>query len=787
MTFERRRAWAAAILLLAALLGGAWLARLDFARKISTDVLDLIPEDERSPELTLVRTMASAQEARTMLFVLSADGSPAGSVSTETARRFAEELRRSGVFAQAVALADTTWRDVVGRELFARRMVLLFPSWLEEQQDGRMPTANEAARTAARELKAFLEKPEAVAFQDLVPADPLLLMPRTLERLRGGLAAIGERAGEPSRAQQLVWAQLAVSPLREEGQGPAFAAIEQARVKVEGGAEETRIRVAYTGVNRFAAASRARIEREVSWLNVASVLAVLAVACVFIRAVHRALHLVPVIGFATLGAWVATTAAFERVHVVVLALGALLAGVAIDYGFYLFMQPPAGPDEAYPQKVRRLAKPLLASCGTTVAGFALLVVSDFPMIRQLGVFVGAGLVCALAAAGLYFALLRHPFLAAREWRRERVAGARPRGSGVRRAIVVVWVIAVAGLARVQWRDDVRDLEVPAPEIALEDARIREAFGQRGERAVLLSHGRTLEEARAAVAELERVVAGRVALANLAAVVPTRAAEKAARAWTQEQGDFEAALRAALEAEGFEAAAFEPFFAAWREYARESGGMEAVRAAVAGLQEKLVGPLGLLLHVAQERSWFVSIARGAVGDLESTQGRTVAASQLSSLNRLFAGYRAAALRLSLAGLALVGVGVLLTYGVRDGLRIFAIPCGTCLAVFGVFGWVGQPLNMFHLLGAFLGVCLTHNYSIFTATSVYRGERMPVSVRLSALTTGASFAVLACSGIPVVRALGLTVAAMVGAALVVIELEALRGLRREDAEERRGNGT
>jgi predicted exporter len=158
-------------------------------------------------------------------------------------------------------------------------------------------------------------------------------------------------------------------------------------------------------------------------------------------------------------------------------------------------------------------------------------------------------------------------------------------------------------------------------------------------------------------------------------------------------------------------------------------------------------------------------------------QTVSAGQLQSLNRVFSHYRQSALRLSLIGLAIVGAGVFLTYGWRDGWRIFAIPCGACLGLFGLLGWLGQPLNLFHLLGAFLGVCLTHNYSIFTATSIYRGEPPPVSVRMSGLTTAAAFGVLALSGIPVVRALGSTVALMVVAALVVIEFEYLAALGKK----------
>ena len=54
---------------------------------------------------------------------------------------------------------------------------------------------------------------------------------------------------------------------------------------------------------------------------------------------------------------------------------------------------------------------------------------------------------------------------------------------------------------------------------------------------------------------------------------------------------------------------------------------------------------------------------------------------------------------------------------------------------------------------------------------------MSVRLSAMTTAASFGVLALSGIPVVRALGSTVALMVIGALLMIEFEHLAALKKK----------
>lgn len=784
MNFRRRQLLGWSILALCAVLGGAWLLRLDYRQKISTDVLDLIPARERSPELALVRELASEAEARTMLFVLTqADGRPA---PAEAAAALAAELKKDPVFAQALAMGDSASRDAVGHELYERRLALLFPLWLEDRRQAfdRAPHGTASfsewlATDTATRLNQFLATPAAVAFQDLIPSDPLLLMPWAVDRLKPGLALVQPATGPAKQAPALVWAQLAVSPLTEAGQQPAFAAIERAVATVR--QRFAGVEVRYTGVNCFAAASRHRIEAEVSRLNLLSVVAVFAVAFLFIRGVHRAFHLVPVVLLAVLGAWVVATASFDRLHILVFVVGSLLTGVAIDYGFYLYMQPPATPDEDYWRKVRRLIKPLLASCFTTVAGFALLVFSELPVIRQLGVFVGAGLVCALAGAIVYFSTVRDPYLEARSFRH---IGALPSGArrGLRYATIALWVAALGGLFRLSWRDDIRDLEVPSPEVQRTDAAVRAEFGGAAEHSIYLTYADSVADARERVETLDAWLHRHGAtFANLATIVPTAAEADAAAEFVRQHPDFAERLKAALGGAGFEADGFEPFFTAYAEYASHAN-PALVAEAVTSLQSHLTGPLALLLHTGRGMNWFVTLVDRPIA--EAPPSSSIAANQLESLNAVFGRYRQSALRLSAIGLAIVGLGVLLTYGVRDGVRIFAIPCGACLGVFGVFGWTGMPLNLFHLLGAFLGVCLTHNYSIFTATSAYRHEPPPVSVRLSALTAAASFGVLALSGIPVVRALGSTVAAMVIAALLAIELEHLQPLGRK-ADEGGGN--
>ena len=155
-------------------------------------------------------------------------------------------------------------------------------------------------------------------------------------------------------------------------------------------------------------------------------------------------------------------------------------------------------------------------------------------------------------------------------------------------------------------------------------------------------------------------------------------------------------------------------------------------------------------------------------MNRSRNATISLNQIETLNKIFTRYRLSALRLSIIGLTLVGLSMWLIYGIRRGTFIFATPVGSCLFAFGVLGLLGVTLNLFHLLGAFLGVCLSHNYAIFNAENELRRAPPPPSIRLSALCTAASFGILSLSAIPVVSALGVTVALIVLTALTIVEL-------------------
>jgi predicted exporter len=776
--FSRQRLFARLALLAFAGCCALWLLRLDHAAKISTNVVDLIPAGEQAPEIGLVRGFASNVQSRVMLFALHDPAAPAVAPSA-AARAFAGGLAAADEFVEVVVMGDSATQDALGREVFAQRFSWLLPSWLGQRERAFAATGKPAAdypawlaERAAAELEAFLVRPEAAAMQDLLPLDPLLLVPSLVERAQ---LLGGPPPGAGGRA--LVWARIKASPFTEEGQGPVFAVIERALAQAR--ASNPGVELRWSGLNRFAAASRARIEAEIKGLNLVSVAGVLAVSCLFVRRVSRLLHLLPVIALSIAGAWTISTLVFDRLHVLVFVIGSLLNGVAVDYGFYIYMQPSLRPDESYGEKLRRLLKPLLASCLTTVAGFSLLLWSDLPLIRQIGLFVSAGLICALGAAMLYFAQLERPLLEGRElgrfgrWRDR--AGWR---WSVRGCLAAAVLVALLGPRRLQWRDDVRQLDLPAPELHANETELRAWFGESAGRAVYLTHGATLAAARE---RLEAFLAWQAevnpgaAAASAGLLLPTEADWRALPVRLNGLGAFAAEFTRALERRGFTADSFAPFFDAWGELRARppTAGFDVL---AAGLDRALTGPLGLLSNRTGAPYWFLSVVQRAETTTIPAALNTLSLNQLQSLNELFTRYRWSALRLSLVGLGVVMLSVFVIYRPARAVRIALIPAGACFFVFGGLGLGGFTLNLFHLLGAFLGVCLSHNYAIFSTDNAARGTAPPVPIRLSALSTVASFGVLGFSRIPVIHALGVTVALIVLTALVIVELEPLARRQR-----------
>ncbi|MEA3132285.1 MAG: hypothetical protein QOG17_131, partial [Gammaproteobacteria bacterium] len=130
--------------------------------------------------------------------------------------------------------------------------------------------------------------------------------------------------------------------------------------------------------------------------------------------------------------------------------------------------------------------------------------------------------------------------------------------------------------------------------------------------------------------------------------------------------------------------------------------------------------------------------------------------------LYAGYLQEAIRLSLCGLAVIVL--LLLFALRSPLRVARVLAPLVLAVLVVAAGLalfGQQLTILHLVGMLLIVAVGSNYALFFdhEGTRRRDETSPLtlaSLGIANISTVIGFGLLSFSQVPVLEALGTTVA-------------------------------
>lgn len=728
----KSRILASLVLFLLFIGGGAWLLSLDWETRLSTDVMDLIPERSPSPELALGRSVLSDVYAnRVMVAMRSVD-------NLSSVDAYVACLEASPLVDRVTNLLDVDAFEEVGQFVFERRFELLFPSWFTEFASEGLGQA-ELAQHVAERLDSALNDPVFVAFEELVPSDPLLLMRDAAETFQRA-----QPTSVVEASTYLLEVTLTVSSLKTEGQVPVFELLAEA----EAAAKEysPSIRVMDTGVHRYAAETEQSMRKEVKKLNFSTFLVVFLI-CVFLcRRVFLVFHVFLILLLSLLSGLALMIGFFNEVHVFALIFGSVLCGVIVDYGLHAYLHE-AGQES---RSIGTFLKPFLISCGSTLMGFSILLFSDLPVLRQMGLLVVCGLFMAVIVTLIYvFGVLR----------------VGPKVPAFTRVVRMprwgLWVVVTIGLGSllllpsVDWEDDIRNLKYPLPHLDVVDAEIRNLHG--GERTVLLTIGEDYASSRINLERLNQWLteqgATRGQSMNASAWVATPEAFAVASGFAIQHPDFDSAVLDALDANGYERDAFMPFVEGWQSYqASLQGGVEFEKQ-VNDFSSVLSGLVGAneTLH------WWVTLVDVSVPLPtlpEATQ--TLSLSQVESMTSVLSDYRERTTELSLLGGAVMYVVLLISFGLKDGTRLFAVPFVAVVSAAVVMFYLFGALGIFHLVGLFLGACLVLDYAVFSWMGMLREGKIPFSVMVSALTTIASFFILGWSRIPAIHALGLAVA-------------------------------
>ena len=788
---------ATGLLLLFFLVGlGILLGPQHALRRTSVDVLDLLPHDQQDPTISLARGTANGRFGRTMLLAL-ADSAHPDKAPVEAARRIAESLAADPSFAGTFSGLTEANKERLGQWFFDRRLPLRLPVWLDaqtarwRQEKGASAGDPDPAWLAAQAVQAlndFQASPDALAAQELLPRDPLLLVPGLLEVFTGnerstkGVSGGALTGTDPQGIHYaLIYAEIKHSPMDDNGQRPVFAALDRtlAAAKAEPGGAGLTLR--YSGVNKFAAESRAKAEHEIGILTNISLAASCLVMLLAFRNLTVFAYLLLPIAAAAVWSLVVCFLFFDKLHVVAVVFTTVLLGIAMDYGIYALTSAQRGSG-GLRQSLRDIRRPLIAGCLTSVGGFAFLILTNLPMLQQMGLAVALGLFFSLVLDFVYL-----PWVPA--LRVESAAAARvvrpPRRLDLSGRLFPVLAVALplvlAGwvwASRPHWNDDIRALQTMDPQLQDEEAALRKLFGQAKDERIVLTFGSGLDDAFANVEKLNTSLdAVRTdpedSAFNLSRLFPSQAQSARAAAYLRSHPDFGDALRRALDAD-FNADAFIPFWDAWAAYLKTTLDAPPPHPSqlMTGLRDVLPLPLHNLWSDENPRTaWLatrISASLYPKAPASAFTAPNTPIDQVQTLNGALRRYRVMALRSGGIGLGIISLCVLVYFGWRRGLFMLMVPLSSMFFALGTFGFLGQPLSLLHIIAHLLGFCLASDYSIFLASPGDLPHSTRRSVRLAGLTALVSFTVLTFSKMEALHDVCLTVALVIGFDLLLCEL-------------------
>lgn len=575
-----------------------------------------------------------------------------------------------------------------------------------------------------------------------------------------------------------------------DGQQAAMAAIsaafERAR-QAHAAAARAPLQLRMTGPGVFAVQARELIKDEALRLSLLSSALIVS----FLLLVYRSptvllLSLLPVASGALAGV-AAVAAGFGVVHGVTLGFGVTLIGESVDYSVYLLIQGQQASGTGRDEAAWRSAFWPTIRLGmlSSVVGFASLLPSSFPGLAQLGAYSIAGLVAAALVTRFVLPLILPAQL--------RIANVAPLGTAflaltarLQRLRVLPWLLAGAALLvllfthRQLWSSELAALNPVPAEAQAFDARTRADLGAPDVRTVVVVSAPSDEAALELAEDASAALAPLVAAGELASVdsparyLPSERTQRARLAALPEAEALRASLAVAVKDLPVSAAKLSGFVAdvaaarAAPLLHREdldgttlAAGVDALLIPRAGrwsallpLEAKHAGPGAYEVDLARVAAALAPLQRG---------GREVVVLDLKrESDALYGGYLREAVRLSLAGL--VAIGVLLAVTLRSASRVLRVLAPLALAVLVVtaaFALSGHAMNILHLVGLLLIVAIGSNYALFFDRGAALGDataraRTAASLLVANLSTVAAFGVLAFSSVPVLSAVGQTVA-------------------------------
>ncbi|MCJ7451878.1 MAG: MMPL family transporter [Steroidobacteraceae bacterium] len=741
--------WIAAI----AVLG--WVVNRNLV--VGSDLRLFMPSPRTQQERLILEEIGEGPASRMLLLAISG-GTP--EAAADTSRALAAALRDSDEF-RLVANGESNL-DAIPESMLPYRY-LLSPTL----DDTRLDTSFLIAQL--QERVRDLGSPAATFLKPWLPRDP------TLELLK--LAESWMPEHQPQMVydvwfdsygkEALLVAETRAAGFDPQGQREAADELQQA---FETSRTDEGLRLEASGPGAFSVLMQQRTRDEVEWIGTIDVIGIVILLLVAYRSVPiLVLGLLP-LATAGVAGLAAVGTIFGQVHGITLAFGFTLIGVAQDYPIHLFSHQHRGLDAR--ASVRALWPTLATGVASTCVAYLAFLFSGVGGLAQLSVFTVTG----LAVAGLTTRFLL-PWLVP-DSRRDAADSAllgqlwhsiaglpRPLWLGIAATAACVAYLALS--PRPLWQDSLGGL-TPVPQALVDrDVSLRRELGAPDMRHLLVIEGEDAQSVLEKAVALEPALQSMVERGQLdgfddpARYLPPRSLQEHRRAALPAPEELRLALSDAMVGTPFKPGVFEPFLADV-ERARQLAALEPRDLAGTPLESRVSS---LLLQRDGHWTGLVTLTRlndpAALQQMAAdTPGVTLLDLQQASED-LVAHQRDRILWcLAISAVLLI---VVVFVALRDAARVrrvLAPMALTTLILVALFHAAGVSLSLFHLIALVLAAGLGLDYALFfehAADDPAEQRRTLHAVIVCSLSTFLVFALLGLSTMPVLRAIGLTVAA------------------------------
>lgn len=725
---------------------------------IETSILKLLPSDKYDLEQSEAINRFTDNVSSKVVFLI---GASKLEDAQNAAKLFYGQLSATTLFKDLTLYVDQAIQKKTISQLYPFRTGLLTSKQVSKfSEEDYSSIWSEALR--------MLSGPITASFSSQLPKDPLLLFADFAQQLAhtdgqiiNGMVVVKDH----DYFYILINATLDINPFsisqQEQFQSETELAIDLLNVSY------SNLRLVRGGVIFHALSGTERARHDISTIGIGSLIGILLLIVITFRSITPiVLSMICIVSGVLVGAS-SCILLFGTVHIITLVFGSSLIGVSIDYAFHYFAHLRQSSEQNTLAVIKDIFPGITFGLITSVIGYFMLILTDFPGLRQISVFSVTGLVASWLCVILWFPNVRISLHTStktplviisqilisiwdQRWFRIAIAG----------LLILLAPLILFTLSDIPFNDDIRILQNASVFQQQQDKTLREILNISTDQQYLLikanSPQNLLVQEEDILPQLDKLVnsgnlSGYQASSRL---FPSLKAQRQSRhllsnALTENSFLAQKLIDLGLEPDQIES---------YRDLLTEDNPYLDI----SKLHNFEIGNLVHSLWLGHIANNYYSVilldglkSKNPIISLANSSDNISIISRADDISKLFKQYRVSSMYLIAIAYLVIFALLLKRYRLLKSLLVILPPIFASFLAIAISVWTYTSLNIFHIFAVILVLAIGIDYTIFFAESMSPRKTTMLAITLSAITTILSFGLLALSDTTAISSFGLTI--------------------------------